>query len=87
MDFDPFTALFKAATDSIKRIMNIGDELRVDINIARSQDNMYRATLTFYSNSHSWSTQGVSLNIVEALMKALIEGFEYIQALKSLGKI
>jgi 2-isopropylmalate synthase len=86
VDFDPFIALFKAATDSVKRALNIDENLRVEVSITKFQDNMYRATLTFHSNSHSWSTQGISLNVVEALMKAFIEGFEYLYVLKSLGK-
>jgi 2-isopropylmalate synthase len=86
VDFDPFIALFKALIDSVKRVLNISEEPKIEVSITKSQDNMYRATLTFYTNSHSWSTQGVSLNVIEALVKAFIEGFEYIHVLKSLGR-
>ncbi len=81
---DPVNALVNALLDSVKRAYSIDNDLKISIEISLLQDKMFRVTISFNNKYLSWSTQAVSLNIFDAIAKAVIDGLEYYNILKSM---
>lgn len=78
MDVDALSALRKAFESAIKRVLPNYSSIKVkSFHISLLPDGLYRATVEFADGIRTWSTQGVSVNIVDAFSKALIDGIEY----------
>ncbi len=85
MDIDAIAALRKAFEGVVKRLLPEYETVKVvSFSINLLPDGVYRATVRFSDGFQSWSTQGVSMNIIDAFGKALIDGIEYYSAIKML---
>ncbi|ADM28362.1 2-isopropylmalate synthase [Ignisphaera aggregans DSM 17230] len=86
IDIDPITALKKAVYNVIKRIYPEASTITpTTMSITNIDGKMVRATMEFSNGLYSWKTQGVAINLMDALMRALIDGYEYYIAMKNLG--
>lgn len=85
VDVDSIVALRKAFENAVKRLLPGYETVRVaSFSITLLPDGAYRATVWFTDGFHTWSTQGVSMNIMDAFGKALIDGIEYYSAVSEL---
>jgi len=83
---DPITSLKRAVHNVIRRIYPEASTITpTAISITNMDGKMIRAIMEFNNGLYSWKTQGVAINLMDALMRALIDGYEYYIAMKNLG--
>jgi 2-isopropylmalate synthase len=88
MDVDAITALKKAFEGAIQRLFIEYNYLKIrTFSIHLLSDNTYRATVEFSNGLRTWTTQVVSINIMDAFSKALIDGIEYYNVIKTFKNV
>jgi 2-isopropylmalate synthase len=78
----PVDSQYKALKKSLKKNFSSVDNIRlvdfkVDLVKHRGTESPVRVSITYAQDGHMWSTQGVSENILEASLEAIVKGFRY----------
>ena len=85
VDMDALAALKKAFEEVIKRLLPDYKSVKITSFLVSSlPDGVYRVTIEFDNGTMTWSSQGVSMNMMDAFVKALIDGIEYYSVIKRL---
>jgi len=86
-DIDAITALKKAFEEAVRRLLSNHNTVKTSsFSVLLLPDGAYRVTVGFTDGFQTWATQGVSMNMIDALIKALIDGIEYYSVVRELRK-
>ncbi len=86
VDIDPITSLKRAVHNVVRRMYPEASSVTpLTINIVNINSKMVRAIVEFSNGLYSWKTQGVAINLMDAIIRALIDGYEYYLVMKNLG--
>lgn len=85
VDIDTISSIKKAIHNVIKELHQELSEVAPSlITITNIGNNMFRAVVEFSNGSRSWRTEGVAMNLMDAVVRALIDGYEYYAAIRNL---
>ena len=89
----PVNAIDRALRNALQRVYpEIGEIKLIDYRVIlpseiKNTESVVRVTIEFTDGKINWRTEGVSRNVVEASVMALVDGFDYYLQLKKKLKV
>lgn len=85
MAIDVVKAITKAFSDAVSMLYPETSSIKIsNISVAELENDMFRVTVEASYNGYKWCCQGVSVNVIEALIRGLVDSYEYFLAILKL---
>lgn len=86
MDVDVMKAVSKAFSEAISKLYPSASSIKIlGSSVTMLSNGVFRVTVEVGNGNYRWSVQGVSINIVEAFVRGLVDAYEYFLAITKLN--